>query len=315
MSIARARLLLPLATAGALLVAAVFAAADARAQERVDGKLVIYKNHHTLNIYYDIVPLDPAKAIVYDRPEFGCLPIPRESIDVGGHNLLNLTSNATVIGYTGNNCDGLPAPTLGFPFVATPNQGIHIDFANSLRLVPPGADANILGGIGTGVAAVVGVLTGTQLETGLTPVPNASLYFMPTPDGQVSADRNPGSKCRSTNAGVHMVFNNSPNWMYLAVDPPIKLPVFGQVLGCSVPNGVVPPGTIQHLFFGANFSYNLSPVAPVTTKATAAVRAACRQQVSRSASRRARASARKQARNCEKALMFAKDRKAATRRR
>ncbi len=45
------------------------------------------------------------------------------------------------------------------------------------------------------------------------------------------------------------------------------------------------------------------------------MRAACRQHVSASASRRARAAARKQATNCEKALMFAKDRKAAMRRR
>ena len=195
------------------------------------------------------------------------------------------------------------------------NQGIHIDFANSLRLVPAGAEGNLLGGIGTGIARVVGLITGTQLETGPTPIPNAALYFMPTPDGQVSADRNPGSRCRSTNASVHMAYNASPNWMYLSVDPPVQLPAVGRVLGCTVRTGAIPPGTIQHLFLGANFSYNLSPTAPRTSKATPKVRAACRQDVSRSASRGTKTRARKQATNCEKALMYAKDRKAAMRRR
>jgi hypothetical protein len=315
MSTCRARLLVPLATLAAVLIAAVFAVPTAQAQERVDGKIVIFKAHHALNLYYDVVGEPPAKAIVYDRPPFGCLSIPRESLDVGGHNLLNLTSNATVIGYTGTNCEGLPAPTIGIPFVATPNQGIHIDFANSLRLVAPGAAGNLLGGIGTGVANIVGLITGTSLQTGPTPVPNAALYFMPTPDGQVSADRDPGTKCRSTNASVHIAYNASPNWMYLSVDPPVRLPLFGQVLGCTARQGAIPPGTIQHLFLGANFSYSLSPVAPVTSAATASVRAACRRHVSRSASRRAKASARLQATNCEKALMYAKDRRAATRRR
>ena len=313
MLLSRARLLLTAATAGALLVAAL-GAANAQAQTRVDGKIVIFKGHHTLNVPQTVAS-PPAKAIVYDRPEFGCLPIPRDSLDVGGHNLLNLTSDATVIGYTGYNCDGIQSPTLGIPFVATPNQGIHIDFANSINLVPPGSAGSLLGGIGTGIASVVGLITGTQLETGPAPIPNAALYFMPTPDGQVSADRSPGTSCRSTNAGVHMGYNASPNWMYLAVEPPLQLPVLGRVLGCTVRSKAVPPGTIAHLFAGANFSYSLSPNAPLTSKATASVRAACRQQVSRSASRRARASARKQATNCEKAMMFEKDHKAATRRR
>jgi hypothetical protein len=315
MLISRARVLRALATAGALLIAALVTAVNAQAQQRVDGKIVIFKAHHTLNAYYAAVGEPPAPAIVYDRPDFGCLPIPRESLDVGGHNLLNLTSDATVIGYTGTNCDGLPAPTVGFPFVATPNQGIHIDFANSLRLVSPGAEGSLLGAIGTGIASVVGLITGTQLETGPTPVPNASLYFMPTPDGQVSADRDPGSRCRSTNAGVHMAYNASPNWMYLSADPPVQVPLFGRVLGCTVRTGAIPPGTIQHLFLGANFSYTLSSTAPRTSKATASVRGACRQQVRRSASRATRTRARRQATNCEKALMYAKDRKAAMRRR
>ncbi len=315
MSISRTRLLLSLTTFAAVLVTALCAATAAQAQARVDGKIVIYKAHHTLNLYYDVVGEPAAAAIVYDRPAFGCLPIPRESLDVGGHNLLNLTSNASVIGYTGKNCTGLPAPTLGIPNVATPNQGIHIDFANSLRLVSPGVAGSLLGAIGTGVSTVVGLITGTQLETGPTPVANASLYFMPTPDGQISADRDPGSSCRSTNASVHMVYNASTSWMYTSVDPTIKVPLFGTVLGCTVSYGAIPPGTIQHLFFGANFSYSLSPVAPATSKATATVRAACRQHVRGSASRRARARARKQSSNCEKALMFAKDRRAGVRRR
>ena len=315
MSIPRTRFLLPLTTVAAVLVTAFSAGAAAQAQERVDGKLVIFKAHHALNPYYDVVGEPPAPAIVYDRPKFGCLPIPRQSIDVGGHNLLNLTSNASVIGYTGTDCTGLPAPTLGIPFVATPNQGIHIDFANSLRVTSPGAAGSLLGAIGTGVSTVVGLITGTRLETGPTPVPDASLYFMPTPDGQISADRDPGSSCRSTNASVHMAYNASPNWMYTSVDPPVKVPVVGTVLGCTVSYGAIPPGSIQHLVLGANFSYSLSPNAPATSKATANVRAACRQHVRRSASRRARARARKQATNCEKALMFAKDRKAAARRR
>ncbi len=315
MLISRARVLSVLATAGVLLVAALVTAANAQAEQQVDGKIVIFKAHHALNPYYDALGEPPAPAIVYDRPEFGCLSIPRESLDVGGHNLLNLTSDASVVAYTGTDCDGLPAPTIGFPFVATPNQGIHIDFANSLRLVPAGAEGNLLGGIGTGIARVVGLITGTQLETGPTPIPNAALYFMPTPDGQVSANRNPGSRCRSTNASVHMAYNASPNWMYLSVDPPVQLPAVGRVLGCTVRSGAIPPGTILHLLLGANFSYNLSPTAPRTSKATARVRAACRQDVSRSASRGTKTRARKQATNCEKALMYAKDRKAAMRRR
>jgi hypothetical protein len=314
MSISPARLLLALATAGAMLVASLLAASSAQAQQRVDGKIVIFRAHHTVNVYYDVVGEPPIQALVYDRPAYGCLPIPRGNLDFGGHNLLNLT-NATVVPFMGPNCDGLQAPTIGLPFLATPNQGIHIDAANSLRLQPPGAAGSILGAIGTGLAGVVGLITGTQLETGPTPVPNAALYFMPTPDGQISADRDPQGTCRSTNASVHMAYNASPNWMYLASDPPVK-PLFGgKTLGCSSRSGVIPPGNILHLFLGANFSYNLSPTAPVTSKATASVRAACRQQVRRLASRRAKASARKQATNCEKALMYAKDHKAATRHR
>jgi hypothetical protein len=315
MLISRARILPSLATAGTLLVAALCVAANAQAQARVDGKIVIFKAHHTLNPYYAAVGEAPAAAVVYDRPAFGCLPIPRQNIDFGGHNLLNLTSNAAVIGYTGSNCDGIPSPAVSLPIVAAPNQGIHVDFANSLRLVSPGAAGNILAGIGTGIANVVGLITGTSLETGPTPVPNASLYFMPTPDGQVSADRDPGSTCRSTNASVHMAYNASPKWMYTWIDPPVEVPFAGTVLGCTVGLAAIPPGSIQHLFLSANFSYSLSPVAPATAKATARVKAACHQHVSGSASRRARARARTQATNCEKSLMYAKARKAAMRHR
>ena len=74
-----------------------------------------------------------------------------------------------------------------------------------------------------------------------------------------------------------MVYNASTNWMYTSVDPTVKVPFFGTVLGCTVSYGAIPPGTIQHLFLGANFSYSLSPAAPATSKATATVRAACRQ--------------------------------------
>ena len=303
---------LSLATTGVCLVTALLAPAGAQAQQLVNGKLVIFRAHHALNPYYDAVGEPPIKAVVYDRPAYGCLPIPRASLDFGGHNLLNL-SDATVVPFTGTNCDGLQAPTLGLPFLATPNQGIHLDAANSLRLEPPGAAGNVLGAIGTGLAGVVGLITGTRLETGPMPIPDASLYFMPTPDGQVSADRDPARRCRSTNASVHMAYNASPDWMYLAADPPVT--VRGRtVLGCTARTGVIPPGNIQHLFFGANFSYSLSPVAPVTAKATRGVRAACRQPLSRSASRSARARARRQAANCEKAMMYAKERRAATRR-
>lgn len=47
MLISRARVLRALATAGALLVAALVTAVNAQAQQRVDGKIVIFKAHQT----------------------------------------------------------------------------------------------------------------------------------------------------------------------------------------------------------------------------------------------------------------------------
>ena len=62
----RARVLSVLATAGVLLVAALVTAANAQAEQQVDGKIVIFKAHHALNPYYDALGEPPAPAIVYD---------------------------------------------------------------------------------------------------------------------------------------------------------------------------------------------------------------------------------------------------------
>lgn len=297
----------PLAVVSALLAVALCAPGVAHAQARATGKIVIFPASSILNVPKLVTGEPPGQAVVFESPAYGCLEIPRETIlGVGGHNLLNLT-NATITAYMGAGCQGIPAPTLILPptNVSVPNTGIHIDFANSIRVAPPDAASAIF------AAGLSLPVTFTNLPSGPNPISDAPLQFMPTPDGRIAADPNPGSgRCKPINPAVHNVYNASTtNWVYLWVDPP--LPLTG---GCNLPLAAIPPGYIQHLVLNPNGGYSVSSRAPSTPGATASVRAACRKHVRRTTSRRAKKLARVRAATCEKSLMWATSRSASARR-